>query len=128
MTRRAVRTLFLSERAQFARRFPRVAKVKLRIVAKHYLSRPNPRDFAWYDPETHDISITARLLTQDPDIIHGILRHELGHAADAHVDLPEAEARADLLALRATGEPIRYQNDLQHVRKGRVGRPRYLTR
>lgn len=58
----------------------------------------------------------------------GIVRHELGHAADPTPDEPEAEARADAIVAWVCGEPVRYDSrGVQTI--GRGGRrPRRLHR
>lgn len=71
-----------------------------------------------------------------------ILRHELGHVADALIDVPvlnawaqrkgytlnaKPERRADDIANAIWGEPIRYDKDtVQSTRYGKIGRPDHL--
>jgi hypothetical protein len=58
-----------------------------------------------------------------------VVRHELGHLCDSHVNGPEAEARADAIAMLVTGAPIRYDSiQLQTVGPGSWPRPRSLHR
>lgn len=128
MSPAALAALFRRERATFARRFPAASQVTLHLEPKHFVKRPKARDFAWYQPDTHSIHVTQRMLEQSPATILGIVRHELGHAVDARLDDAEAEARADALAMKATGTPIRYLNDVQNASRGQIGRPRYLPR
>ncbi len=128
MTRSEVRAVFAKELELFAAQYPRAAGCRLSIRARHFLSNPAPRDLAWYDPDAHTVTLTAAALDRSVGSILGIIRHELGHAADYRVDVDRGcEARADRIALAVTGNPIRYTADgVQHATVGTVGRPKWL--
>lgn len=128
MTRSEARAVFARELARFAAKYPCAAGCRFTIRAKHFLPRPEPRDLAWYDPDSHTITLTVAALDRSTGSILGIIRHELGHAADHRVDVDRGcEARADRIAQAVTGSPIRYTADgVQHATVGTVGRPKWL--
>lgn len=128
MTRSEARVVFAGELARFAAKYPRAEGCRLIIRAKHFLPHPEPRDLAWYDPDAHAITLIVAALDRSIGSILGIIRHELGHAADRRVDVDRGcEARADRIALAVTGSPIRYTADgVQHATAGTIGRPKWL--
>lgn len=127
MTDRELGKVWARESAAFARAFPHTGKVCLHLVDRHYLPHPRPRDLAWYVPGERAIYLTRAALARGAGVVTGLLRHELGHAADRHLDAPGCERRADRLALRATGKPIRYTAEgLQHATRGEPYRPDWL--
>lgn len=128
MTSAAAKALFATELAAFATQYPRAKGCRLAIRAKHFLPNPEPRDLAWYDPDAHTVTLTRAALDRSNGCILGIIRHELGHAADPRVDVDRGcETRADRIALAVTGLPIRYTADgVQHATHGVVGRPSHL--
>lgn len=130
MTRTDFRHLFENERAAFLEEFPAMPFVGLRITEE---ACPHPpcehRDFASYDVEDHVVTFTERVLSLPIENVVGLIRHELGHAADEKIDEFGAEQRADDLAERATGERIYYDpHDVQTIAPGRYPRPTYLHR
>lgn len=131
MTPEAARHLFAAERAMFRRVFPNMPPVRLTIRARHFLpvTLLTPRDLAWYDADRQTLCLLRSALTHSRATIQGIIRHELGHAADERIDNPGSEHRADALALRATGVPVRYDDDgLQNAKRGAANRPEWLHR
>lgn len=127
-----VRLMFSEDVTRFVRHFPRVRGVRLEIVREHFLgAKRTARDLAWYDVDRHTVYLVADALHERSfGCLRGVLRHELGHAADdrVHVD-KDAEVRADQLAFKATGSAIRYTSDgVQHVTHGTIGRPPWLPR
>lgn len=128
MTPKRAKSIFAAELISFAARYPRAKGCRLAIRAKHFLPHPEPRDLAWYDPAAHMVTLTRAALERSNGCILGIIRHELGHAADPKVDIDRGcEIRADRIALDVTGTPIRYTADgVQHATHGVVGRPRWL--
>ena len=131
MTPEAARHLFAAERATFRRVFPNMPSVRLTIRARHFLpaSELTPRDLAWYDADRHTLCLMRSALTRSRATIQGIIRHELGHAADERIDNPGSERRADALALRATGTPVLYDAEgLQNSSRGSPVRPGWLHR
>jgi hypothetical protein len=129
MSPTTLRRIFLDERAKFAKTFPQTADCGLVLRARHFIPahKRKDRDFAWYDYDTQCVYIVRAALEQSEGCIRGIIRHELGHAVDDSPVRKGAERRADRLARRATGAPIRYTADgLQHATHGRPGRPAWL--
>ena len=123
----AVRKMFYDERNAFSETFPSVSYTELVFIDKHFFKDPIERDVAWYDIGEHKIYLVRKALSRSMDCLRGVIRHELGHAADDYIDDPGAEARADRLALEATGEPILYTEEgIQHTTEGRPGRPKWL--
>ncbi len=77
------------------------------------------------------VELARRALALPPATLVAVLRHELGHLADARVDQPGSEARADRIAERVGGQPFYY--DARHLQTvdprapgARRGRPRHL--
>lgn len=98
-------------------------------MSRHFDRSAEWRDLAWYDPNDHTIYVVDRLRHFGIGTRLGILRHELGHAADAHLSQRGAERRADAIAERVTGSPIRYdRHDVQNAHRGTVGRPAHLPK
>jgi len=129
MTPEAARHLFAAERAVFRRAFPNMPSVRLTIRARHFLpvAELTPRDLAWYDADRQTLCLMRSALTRSRATIQGVIRHELGHAADEQIDNPGSERRADALALRATGVPVRYDDEgLQNAKRGAAERPGWL--
>lgn len=139
MTEAELFALFLEERTRFARRYPGVAEASLEISelpCNRDRRRCAPRDVAecyWSSApgegrKHHQrVVIVRRALALPRDNVVAVIRHELGHLADARIDEPGAEKRADAIAVRVGGQPIRYDaNDLQTVGPGRPDRPSHL--
>jgi len=117
---------FYAEADRFGRVYPRVLDVALVVEPQHFLKDPSYRDLGWYDPKDHTIHLVDRLRQFSPSHRLGIIRHELGHAADDDLGAPGSELRADYLAEKARGQPILYDgDDVQNVSVG-VRRPYYL--
>jgi hypothetical protein len=127
MTSARAHEIFRQEHQTFTHRFPWVADVRFYLRRKHIEPNPSARDLGWWDPENRTVNLLRSSLTRSEGQIRGILRHELGHAADRS-DAPGHERRADALARAATGRPIRYtrRESLQHVTHGKPGRPDWL--
>lgn len=130
MTEHELRKIWATELPRFVAAFPAVAGVKLALRVRHYkLTKDErlPRDLAWYDPRCRTVCVMRDVLNRSAGAVRGILWHELGHAADTDIDRSGREARADRLAKRATGVPVRYTAEgLQHASHGHAGRPRWL--
>lgn len=129
MTPEAARHLFAAERVAFRRAFPNMPHVRLTIRARHFLpaAELTPRDLAWYDAGRQTLCLMRSALTRSRATIQGVIRHELGHAADERIDLPGSERRADAMALQATGVPVRYDDEgLQNSKRGNPVRPEWL--
>lgn len=123
----SVRKMFEHERSVFCGIFPEVCDTELRFVDNHYKINPIARDVAWYDIGEDCVYLVRYCLSRSIGCLRGVIRHELGHAADDKIDWPGAEARADQLAYIATGEPILYTEEgIQHTTEGRPGRPSWL--
>jgi hypothetical protein len=133
-----LQALFLRQRAMFARHFPerRVAGARLEIIER---ACPQPpcaeRDYADADGSRGSghpgvIRVTKRVLRLPRHNILGLIRHELAHLADDHVERSGREQRADDIAADVTGVLIRYDaNDLQTTHAaGRWPRPKHLHR
>lgn len=126
MTPRQAHRAFQIARARFTAAGLPVHDVQFRIVARHYDATAGARDVAWYDPEAREICLIWAALRRAPATILGVLHHELGHAADAQLDEPGSEARADRIA-RSVGARVYYDREgLQNSRRGCVARPRWL--
>jgi hypothetical protein len=123
-----VQRMYATERAKFARLFPWVQNVRLVFLDRHFMENERPRDIAWYERGERAIFVARKALRERSlNCIKGILRHELGHAADTRLDAPGCERRADRLAEVATGEPILYTEEgLQHATLGVPYRPDWL--
>lgn len=132
LTEGDLHSIFKTERARFAKVFPRVAEASLVVI-----DRECPRgygcalrDYARCDVVSLQIEFSRRGIKEltRANLI-GILRHELGHLADPIVTKLGAEQRADDIAAYVTGERIYYdENDVQTLRHGKYPRPRYLHR
>lgn len=128
-TERQLGRIWAAESRAFAAAFPHTAAVRLALTSRHHLpaAERTPRDLAWYMPAERTIYLFTAALQRSPGHIRGLLRHELGHAADKRLDAPGCERRADRLAARATGAPIRYTAEgLQHATHGTPRRPDWL--
>lgn len=124
MTERTARSIFNTEAHRFRAEFPSMPAVRFKIVARHFLPNPALRDLAWCVGSA--IYLTRAALNRSEATVRGVIRHELGHAADARVDEPGSEARADHLASRIG--PVNYDPDgLQTTGKGGP-RPKGLHR
>ncbi len=123
-------SLFMRERAAFSAVFPRAARSSLQVVDRHCLeSGCGIRNVADANVSTGRIRVVRRLLDMGKSVFVGVIRHELGHVCDSHIDAPEAEARADAIAMLVTGEAIRYDTSLvQTTSSGEWPRPRRLHR
>lgn len=122
--------LFLRERAVFSAVFPRAARSSLQVVDRRCLeSGCGIRNVADANVSTGRIRVVRRLLDMGESVFVGVIRHELGHICDSRIDAPEAEARADAIAMMVTGEAIRYDANLvQTTSSGEWPRPRWLHR
>lgn len=119
--------MFDEELRRFAEVCPRVAGLHLVITPRHFLPEPRPRDLAWYDVDERVVCFVRSALDRSPACLRGVIRHELGHAADERVLEDGSEKRADQIAQRVTGSPILYTKEgVQHATHGRPGRPAWL--
>ena len=85
------------------------------------------RDLADADLETHVIRMSKRVLTLGEGQFAGLLAHEFGHLADPTPGKPMMEKRADRIAYKTLGVPIRYDRcDVQTIGPGKLVRPSYL--
>lgn len=127
ITSRRLGQIFEHERSVFARTFPWVENVWIEIWPEHFIDRPCARDLAWYDPSFLRVCVVRGILRHPEHTVRGIIRHELGHAADVNLKDAGRERRADQLAKKATGRPILYDaNGLQSSSRGKPGRPKWL--
>lgn len=128
MTRTEIAKIFSEELARFQATFPRLKPVRLQLRKRHFdPTATADRDVGWYDQGTHTVYLMERVLGRSAGHVRGIIRHELGHAADDRLAAKGAEKRADRLALQACGVPIRYTKEgLQHATHGKAERPRCL--
>lgn len=127
ITRDRLEQIFEHERRTFARTFPWVENVWLSVHPKHFIGKPCARDLAWYDPGFLRVCVTREVMRHPEHTVRGLIRHELGHAADLKLDAPGRERRADRLAKKATGRPVLYdENGLQSTTRGKPGRPKWL--
>lgn len=104
--------MFEREVRRFARAYPRVRGARL-VILNRYATAGSPggvRDLAQATPATNTVALVRRALRLPRAQILGLLRHELAHLADARVldPRPGAERRADRIAERVSGRPIRY--------------------
>lgn len=127
MTRQEAHRIFNRLRAQFAAKRPALGKLRLVLRKRHFLRHPKPRDLAWYDERDGTVSLMEAALAGPSGRVEGLLAHELGHALDADATRPYAERRADTLAKRVLGVPVRYDDgDVQNLSRGVTPRPARL--
>jgi hypothetical protein len=127
VSKRDILRIYRAERAKFAALCPDVLDVELVLVDRHFDPDAGDRDIAWFEQSDNSIYFVKRGLAKSLGHIVGILRHELGHAIDDRINEPGCERRADRLARKATGSPIRYTRDgLQHATHGVARRPGWL--
>jgi hypothetical protein len=131
MNRPAFYALARREQARFAAYSARCAVVDWRVTARPYPGRRRGtvRDLAvcYTRLEVVRIVVTERLLALPRANVVGVIRHELGHAADPDTSRPGAERRADRIAAAVTGTPIRYDaRDVQTTGPGVTPRPARL--
>lgn len=123
---RRLRSIFRQELHRFAQVYPHVAGVRLVLRARHPEPDATARDLAWYDYGTRAVYLIRAALSRSEGHIRGVLRHELGHAADTETTFGY-EARADRIAGKVCGVPIRYTKEgLQHATHGKPKRPGWL--
>lgn len=123
---RRLRSIFRQELHRFAQVYPHVAGVRLILRAKHPEANTTARDLGWYDYETRAVSLIRAALQRSEGHLRGIIRHELGHAADTETTFGY-EARADRIAAEVCNSPIRYTKEgLQHATHGKPKRPGWL--
>lgn len=133
MNDRALRDLFLVERARFAAAFPRsqVGAARLHLTAAPCPLRVDcaPRDYAvarWGGPTPPSITFSRRVLDLPRANVVALVRHELAHVADPTPDAPDPELRADRIASQVGGQAVRYdRREVQTVGAG-GRRPRRL--
>lgn len=128
LSQRVVERMFREERDRFALIFPAVADVRLVFITEHFDgSKARERDVAWFDLRDGDIYIVRRSLSRSLGCLRGVIRHELGHAADPDIEKAGCERRADRIAELVTGVPIRYTKEgIQHATHGEPYRPDWL--
>lgn len=127
MTRQEAHRLFASLRSKFAAKRPELGSLRLVLRKRHFLRRPAPRDLAWYETSDGTVNLMEKALAGPSGRVEGLLAHELGHALDADASRPYAERRADALAKRVLGVPIRYdKDDVQNLKHGATPRPARL--
>lgn len=121
-----LQALFFRERMAFAAQHPTpvVAFASLEIVDATCgpTGRCRARDVAWSirgGEMVGRVYLLRRALRDlSWDNLVGVLRHELGHLADPSPSAPGAEARADEVAAKATGSPMRYdEGGVQTIRQ-----------
>jgi hypothetical protein len=123
--------IYFDEFIDFMIFFPHTLHVRVQLRTRHYLPKAEltARDLAWYDANTNTICILRSALKRGENVVRGIIRHELGHAADKNIEKKGSEARADRLAKQATRKPVRYTADgLQNAVYGKPRRPSYLPK
>ena len=129
LTEERAQTLFTTEAFIFKAWFPSITPSLTVLHVEHMRGRHAERDVADATPATGEIRVVERLLRMGRDNFLGVIRHELGHLCDEQIEEPEAEMRADLIALFVTLKPIRYDRiELQTVGDGEWPRPRDLHR
>jgi len=100
----------------------------------------DPEEF----PEARNMAYTARnkrgdicivvapklVVCDDEDRVHGVLRHEFGHAALWHLgNMGHSEREADTMGEDLFGEPIYYDAEtVQTLAKGTRPRPNHLPK
>ncbi|MFH1465601.1 MAG: hypothetical protein ABIO70_14535 [Pseudomonadota bacterium] len=128
MTEKQAKSVFAHELSRFAAIYPVVKGTRLVFRARHYLKHPEARDLAWHEADARTVYLLRSALTRSPACLRGIFRHELGHACDPDFG-PGGEARADRIARRVLGVPVRYTRDgVQHATHGAPTRPSWLPR
>lgn len=127
MTRQEAHRLFERLRAQFAAHRPELRTLRLVLRKRHFLRHPAPRDLAWYETDDGTVNLMEAALAGPAGRVEGLLAHELGHALDEDATRPYAERRADALAKRVLGVPVRYDDgDVQNLHRGVTPRPARL--
>lgn len=129
MRRTDVARLFVALRRDFLAAGYDVARATLWVDSRRYGpgSPRRFRDLAWCESPSQRVVIVARALRLEPTRIAGLLAHELGHLADGRLHRKGRERRADRLARRALGVPIRYdERDVQNLARGTTRRPAHL--
>ena len=127
MTPAQASKLFMRLRGQFAAHDPALHKLVFKLRRRHFLPHPKPRDLAWYDSRDGTVNLMVQALDGPSGRVEGLLAHELGHALDKDSALPYAERRADALAKRVLGQPVRYdKDDVQNTLRGVTPRPSRL--
>jgi len=112
MKARELATLFAGERARFARWYPVCAGAWLTLTDEPCPLPPCAgRDYGVANLETLEICFTFRVLTLPRANVVALVRHELAHLADPTPHARNAERRADRIAARVGGVPIRYDAD-----------------
>lgn len=125
MNRASLARLFATERARFARVYPRLRKATLGVSG----GVPDTvRAGAYTYPERLEVFVYPRTLRWSRGRIVALLRHELAHCARPTL----SEAATDRLAERVGGQDIWYDcRDVQTVTPGRGAkrvRPAYLPK
>lgn len=113
MKHRELATLFRAERARFARWYPSCSRAWLSLSDTPCPLPPcSSRDYGAANLDTGEITFSFRVLLLPRANVVGLIRHELGHLADPTPNARNAERRADRIAGRVGGVPIRYDADL----------------
>jgi hypothetical protein len=74
------------------------------------------------------IVVSPRLACESMERVHGVLRHELAHAAlSSRGKVAHTEREADREAERLFGARINYDNDIQTIGAGVSPRPEHLS-
>lgn len=127
-TEKEARRIFARELARCTDVFPEVRGTRLVLRERHYIKHPEDRDLAWHDADARTVFLMRRGLARSPACLRGVFRHELGHACDPDFG-PGGEARADRIARRVFGVPVRYTCDgVQHASHGAPTRPSWLPK
>lgn len=123
MNRASLARLFATERARFARVYPRLSKATLGVSSG---APETARAGAYTFAEDLAVFVFPRTLRWSRGRIVALLRHELAHCARPS----NSEAATDRLAERVGGQAIWYDcRDVQTVTPGRGAkrvRPTYL--
>lgn len=113
MKTRELAKLFEHERARFARWYPSCARAWLSLIDEPCPLPPCAgRDYGAANLDTGEITFTRRVLLLPRENVVALLRHELGHIADPTPNARNAELRADRIAARVGGAPIRYDANM----------------
>lgn len=135
MTPAELARLFRAERRRFARHFPAVGRAQLYIGRRPRGEGARAFGVARLphrgQPGAPRVTLYREALRLPLPFVLGLVRHELGHVADARVGRKGGEQRADDIAHAVTGERIRYAavgraRAVQTVGRGRWPRPCYL--